>query len=57
MQKKIDKILLILYLLFPFIDFITGYFTWQHFNVSIGLMIKGIFFVCILFYLLKNYLY
>ena len=54
MTKKQDNFLLILYLLFPFIDFITGILTWNHSNLSIGLLIKGLFLLYTVLYLWKN---
>lgn len=55
MTKKMDHFIAYFILLFPFIDFLTGILTWNQIDYSIGLIIKGIFLLFIIIYLLKNY--
>ena len=55
MTKKIDTIIFYLILLFPFVDFVTGILTWEGIGFSIGLIIKGIFLLFTIIYLLKSY--
>ncbi len=50
-----DKIIMIFICLLPFIDLITSICTWHKIDFSLGLILKGIFFIYALGYLLKNY--
>ena len=51
---KKEKILPVILLTFPFLDFLTGICSWNHF-FSVGLLVKGILFILALFYILKYY--
>ncbi len=53
-MKRKDNYLFILVLLFPFIDFLTGMFSWNKTGFSIGLIVRGLFLGYVLFKLLKN---
>jgi len=55
MRKKLDNFLVYFILLFPLIDFFTGILTWESISYSIGVLIKGIFLIFTIIYLLKNY--
>lgn len=54
-QKTINKIITIFIFLLPIIDIVTSIFTWEGKNFSPGIILKGIFLLYAIFYLLKNY--
>ncbi len=55
MLKKIDKYLGYFIIFLPFLDFITGILTWNEISYSLGFIIKGVFLVFVIIYLLVNY--
>lgn len=51
MQKKIDKSILLFLILQPFLDVLTSIGIHNNWKGSIGLLIRGAFFIFVLFYL------
>lgn len=54
MNQKTNKLIYIFLILLPFIDFITGILAWNHINISLGLILKGLFLIYMIYYIFKN---
>ena len=54
MSKKINKIIMLFLLLGPFIDIVTSFQVKNNLSLTIGTILRGLFFVFVIIYLYKN---